>query len=118
MRQWAFDVEAQADLRKEVGRELCVPDWLLVRVHSRRNWYLHPSAIYPSLEAYIDATRAALAADVHVYQAEVAAARPRPPTASSAARLSKPSAPPRPQCRSAHSRRARPSGRAACDVFN
>ncbi len=29
--------------------------------------------IYPSLEAYIDATRAALVADVHAYQAEVAA---------------------------------------------
>jgi hypothetical protein len=74
MHQWAFDVEAQADLREEVGRERCVPDWLMVRVHSRRSWYLHPSAIYPSLEAYIDATRAALDADVRAYQAEVGAA--------------------------------------------
>jgi hypothetical protein len=43
------------------------------RVHARRFWYLHPSAIHPTLEAYIDATRAALAADVRVYLAEVAA---------------------------------------------
>jgi hypothetical protein len=74
MHQWAFDVDAQADLREEVGRERCVPDWLMARVHARRNWYLCPnSAIYPSLEAYIDATRAALNADVLGYQAEVAA---------------------------------------------
>jgi hypothetical protein len=75
MHQWAFDVDAQADLREEVGRERCVPDCLMARVHARRNWYLRPnSAIYPSLEAYIDATRAALDADVLAYQAEVAAA--------------------------------------------
>jgi hypothetical protein len=76
MHQWAFDVDAQADLREEVGRERCVPDWLMVSVHSRRNWYLqvHPSAIYLSLEAYIVATRAALDADVLAYQAEVSAA--------------------------------------------
>jgi hypothetical protein len=42
-------------------------------VHARRNWYLHPDDFYKSLEAYIDATRAALAADVRAYQAEVAA---------------------------------------------
>jgi hypothetical protein len=29
MHQWAFDVDAQADLREEVGRERCVPDWLI-----------------------------------------------------------------------------------------
>jgi hypothetical protein len=30
MHQWAFDVDAQADLREEVGRERCgVPDWLM-----------------------------------------------------------------------------------------
>ena len=75
MHQWAFDVDAQADLREEVGRERCVPDCLMARVHAHRNWYLRPnSAIYPSLEAYINATHAALVADVRVYQAEVAAA--------------------------------------------
>ena len=30
MHQWAFDVDAQADLREEVGRERCVPDWLII----------------------------------------------------------------------------------------
>jgi hypothetical protein len=64
----------QVDLCVEVERELGVPDWLMARVHKRRFWYLHPSAIYPSLEAYIDATHAALVADVRVYQAEVATA--------------------------------------------
>jgi hypothetical protein len=43
------------------------------RVHARRNWYLLPDNSYESLEAYINATRAALVADLHAYQAEVAA---------------------------------------------
>jgi hypothetical protein len=58
---WANDVDAQAELREEVGRARCVPDWLLARVHR-------------TLADYIDATRAALDADVRAYQAEVAAA--------------------------------------------
>jgi hypothetical protein len=75
MRQWAFNTQEQVDMCVEVERELDVPDWLMARVHKRRFWsrYLHPSAIYPSLEAYIDATHAALVADVRVNQAEVAA---------------------------------------------
>ena len=73
MLQWAFNAQEQVDLCVEVERELGVPDWLMARVHKRRFWYLHPSAIYPSLEAYIDVTHAALVADVRVYQAEVAA---------------------------------------------
>ncbi len=101
MHQWAFDVEAQAELCEEVGRERCVPDWLMVRVHSRGNRYLHPSAIYPSLEAYIDATRVALDADVLPRSPQ-----PRPPTASAAARRSRPSAP----GRRAPSAGARPTG--------
>jgi hypothetical protein len=59
----------------ELERELGVPDWLMARVHKMRRWYLHPSAIYPSLEAYIDVTHASLVADVRAYQAEVAAAK-------------------------------------------
>jgi hypothetical protein len=74
MRQWAFDTQEQVDLCVEVERELGVPDWLMARVHKRRFWYLHPSVMYPSLEAYIDPTHAALVADVRVYQAEVATA--------------------------------------------
>jgi hypothetical protein len=50
-----------------------VSDWMMARVHARRNWYLLPDNSYESLEAYIDATRAALVADVRAYQAEVAA---------------------------------------------
>jgi hypothetical protein len=66
--------EAQADVCVELAIELHVPDWLMARVHGRRNCYLYPNtAIYPSLEAYIAASRAALVADVHAYQAEVAA---------------------------------------------
>ncbi len=74
MRQWAFNTQEQVDMCVELERELDVPDWLMTRVHKRRRWYLHPSAIYPSLEAYIDATHAVLVADVRAYQAEVAAA--------------------------------------------
>jgi hypothetical protein len=118
MHQWACDVEAQAELCEEVGRERCVPDWLMVRVHSRCNRYLHPSAIYPSLEAYIDATRVALDADVLAYQAEVAAAKAAHRKRRREALKAERAGPPRPQCRSAPNRRARPSGRVeAHDVF-
>jgi hypothetical protein len=75
MRQWAFNTQEQVDMCVELEHELDVPDWLMTRVHKRRRWYLHPSAIYPSLKAYIDATHAALVADVSEYQAEVAAAK-------------------------------------------
>ena len=74
MRQWAFNTQEQVDMCVELERELGVPDWLMARVHKMRRWYLLPSAIYPSLEAYTDAMRAALVADVRAYQAEVAAA--------------------------------------------
>ena len=74
MYAWAFNREAQADVCIEVGRARGVPDWLMARVHGRSNWYLLPDNSYESLEANIDATRAALVADVRAYQAEVAAA--------------------------------------------
>jgi hypothetical protein len=94
-------------------RTLDVDDALMKRVLRRRGWYLVPDASYPSLQAYIDATHAALVADVRKYQAEVRSPPPRPPTASAAARSSRPSAPPpRPPRPSACSRRARPSARA------
>jgi hypothetical protein len=71
---WAFNREAQADVCIEVGRERCVPDWLMARVHGRRNWYLVPNvSTYPTISDYIDATRAALDGDVRAYQAEDAA---------------------------------------------
>ena len=76
MYAWAFNREAQADVCIEVGRARGVPDWLMARVHGRRNWYLIPDvSTYPTLQAYIDASYAALAADVRAYQAEVAAAQ-------------------------------------------
>ena len=71
---WANNEHAQAELREEVGRARGVPDWLLARVHRGRRWYLIPNvSAHPTLAAYIDATRAALDADVRAYQAEVAA---------------------------------------------
>jgi hypothetical protein len=72
MRQWAFNPQAQADLCAKVELELGVPDWLVVRVH-KRPYYVHPSILYPTLEAYIDATREVFIANVRAYQAEVAA---------------------------------------------
>jgi hypothetical protein len=101
MRQWAFNIDEQADMCVELERELGVPDWLMARVHKRRLWYLHPSAIYPSLEAYVAATRAALFADVRAFQAEVAAAeaahRKRRREALKAERAPEPPAPARAQ---------------------
>ena len=74
MYAWAYNREAQADVCIEVGRARCVPDWLMARVHGRRIWYLIPDvSTYPTLADYIDATRAALDADVRAYQAEDAA---------------------------------------------
>ena len=71
---WANNEHAQAELREEVGRARGVPDWLLARVHRGRRWYLIPNvSAHPTLAAYIDATRAALDADVRAYQAEDAA---------------------------------------------
>jgi hypothetical protein len=97
----------------ELESKLGAPDWLMVRVHARRNWYLLPDNSYESLEAYIDATRAALVTDVRAYQAEVSAAE-----AAQSKRRREARAGARPQCRSAPSRRARPSGRsAACNVI-
>jgi hypothetical protein len=45
----------------------------MLRVQARCNWYLLPNNSYASLETYIHVTRAALTADMSVYQAEVAA---------------------------------------------
>ena len=53
---------------------LDVDEALMSRIHKRCGWYLVPDASYPTLEAYIDASYAALAADMRAYQAEVAAA--------------------------------------------
>jgi hypothetical protein len=64
------------------------------RVHARRTWYLLTDNSYESLEAYIDATRAALVVDLHAYQAEVAAAEAA--HRKRTARSSRPSAPPSP----------------------
>ena len=104
MYAWTNDVDAQGDLREEVGRERCVPDWLLARVHRRRNWNLIPNvsgSAHPTIAAYIDATRAALDADVRAYQGEVAAAeaahRQRRREALKAERAAAPPAPERAQ---------------------
>ena len=75
MQKWATDNHyEQMDMCIEIEREFRVPEGVMRRVHARRNWYLLPDNSYESLEAYIDATRAALVADVRAYQAEVAAA--------------------------------------------
>jgi hypothetical protein len=98
MYAWTNDVDAQAELREAVGRARCVPDWLLARVHRCRKWYLIPNvSAHPTLADYIDATRAALDADVRAYQAEVAAPeaahRQRRREALKAERAAAPSAP-------------------------
>jgi hypothetical protein len=71
---WTNDVDAQEELRKEVGRARGVPNWQLAHVHRSRDWYLTPNvSAHPTVAAYIDATRAALDAEVRAYQAKVAA---------------------------------------------
>jgi hypothetical protein len=74
MYEWANDFHRQADMYAALQRTLDVDDALMKRVLGRYRWYLVPDASYPSLQAYIDATHAALVADVCTYQAEVAAA--------------------------------------------
>jgi hypothetical protein len=74
MQKWAANNHyEQMDMCIEIEREFRVPEGVMRRVHARRNWYLLPDNSYECLEAYIDATRAALVADLHAYQAEVAA---------------------------------------------
>jgi hypothetical protein len=101
MRQWAFNPQAEADLRAEVERELGMPDWLVARVHQRRSCYVHASILFPTLEAYIDATRDVFIANVRAYQAEVAAFeaahRKRRSEALKAERAAAPPAPARAQ---------------------
>jgi hypothetical protein len=72
MWQWGFNPQAQEELRAEVGRALGVDDAFMARV---RHYPIHANILFPTLAAYIDATRAALDADVRAYQAEVAAAQ-------------------------------------------
>ena len=76
MNDFANDKWQQTEMCVEVEGILDgVDDALMTRVLRRRGWYLVPDASYPSLQAYIDASYAALAADVRAYQAEVAAAQ-------------------------------------------
>jgi hypothetical protein len=77
MKRWANSGEEQRDMCVEVEGILDgVDDVLMTRVLMRRGWYLVPNvSAYPTLQAYIDASYAALAADVCAYQAEVAAAQ-------------------------------------------
>jgi hypothetical protein len=71
MWQWGFNPQAQAELRAEVGRALGVDDAFMARV---RHYPIHANIQFPTLAAYIDATRAIYIANVRAYQAEVAAA--------------------------------------------
>jgi hypothetical protein len=74
MRQWAFNPQVQAELRAEIGRELGVDDAFMARVHRRHPYYpIHASILFPTLAAYIDATRDIYIANVRACQAEDAA---------------------------------------------
>ena len=75
MYAWANDIDAQADMCANLEDTFDMDDALMSRIHKRRGWYLVPdAALYPTLEAYIVASYAAMRADVRAYQAEVAAA--------------------------------------------
>jgi hypothetical protein len=66
MQAWADDIYEQTDRCVELEQHLRLPDGVMRRVHERRNWYLTPDDSHASLEAYIDATHAALTADVRL----------------------------------------------------
>ena len=75
MYAWAEDIDEQASMCANLEDTFDMDDALMSRIHKRRGWFLVPdAAIYPTLEAYIDASYAAMRADVRAYQAEVAAA--------------------------------------------
>ena len=102
MQKWVTENDCDVlDMCVEIEREFRVPEGVMRRVHARRNWYILPDNSYESLEAYIDATRAALVADLHAYQAEVAAFeaahRKRRREALRAERAAEPPAPARAQ---------------------
>jgi hypothetical protein len=102
MYEWANNEQEQIEMCVEVQGILDdVDDALMTRVLRRLGWYLVPDASYPSLQAYIDASYAALAADVRAYQAEAAAAeaahRKRRRAELKAERAAEPPAPERAQ---------------------
>ncbi len=103
MYRWANNGEEQMDMCVEVEGILDgVDDALMTRVLRRRCWYLVPNvSTYPTLQVYIDASYATLAADVRAYQAEVAAAeaahRKRRSAELKAERAAEPPAPERAQ---------------------
>jgi len=75
MYAWAEDKAEQTEMCANLEDTFDMDDALMSRIHKRRGWYLVPdAALYPTLEAYIDASYAAMRADVRAYQAEVAAA--------------------------------------------
>ena len=101
MYEWASAFHGHADRYAALQRTLGVDDAVMKRVLRRYNWYLDPDTSYPTLQAYIDATHAALTADVSAYQAEVAAAeaahRKRRRAELKAERAAEPPAPERAQ---------------------
>jgi hypothetical protein len=75
MYAWANNIDAQADMCANLEDTFDMDDALMSRIHKQRGWYLVPDAdLYPTLEAYIDASYDAMRADVRAYQDEVAAA--------------------------------------------
>ena len=75
MWEWGFNPQAQAEMRAEVGRALGVDDAFMARVQKwHRHYPIHANIQFPTLAAYIDATRADYIANVRAYQATVAAA--------------------------------------------
>jgi hypothetical protein len=89
MSEWADRFRRQTDMYAALQRTLGADDALMARVHRRGRWYLIPdAALYPTLQAYMDATLAELAADVRSHQGEVAfAERVQPARASKRARV-------------------------------
>jgi hypothetical protein len=144
MQAWADDICEQIDMCAELEEHpSSLPDGVMRRVHERRSWYLAPDDSYASLEAYTDATYAALTAYVRVYlPAEEAGRRKRrraprgaqgrahrgrarlpargrrrggraTQAPARAARSSRPSAPPNPRARARAPRIAPASARSA-----
>ena len=75
MYAWPEDIDEQTEMCALLQDTLDVDEVRMSRIHKRRGWYLVPDAsTYPTIDAYIDASYAAMRADVRAYQAEVAAA--------------------------------------------
>jgi hypothetical protein len=70
MCEWMLDDRAHAQLCDALARTLRAPRWMVAHVFATRPVLIVPSLKFWSLDAYVDATRAALVQAVRAFECE------------------------------------------------